>query len=48
MRSLTGMGGKIKRLKQLVDGSMNGRVVDGWKVALQQAPPQVVAGLLKE
>ena len=48
VRSLTGMGGKIKRLKQLVDGSMNGRVVDGWKVALQQAPPQVVAGLLKE
>ena len=48
MRSLTGMAGKIKRLKQLVDGSMNGRVVDGWKVALQQAPPQVVAGLLKE
>ena len=42
------MAGKVKRLKQLLDGSIDGRVVDGWKVALQQAPAQVVAGLLKE
>eukprot|EP01047_Picozoa_sp_COSAG01_P048764 COSAG01_NODE_4775_length_4751_cov_3.519132_2_plen_91_part_00 len=41
--NLTGVAGKVKRLRQLMDGSMYGRVVDGWKVALQQAPPQVVA-----
>eukprot|EP01051_Picozoa_sp_SAG22_P015782 SAG22_NODE_2119_length_2982_cov_1.743670_1_plen_994_part_11 len=48
VRSLAGMAFAVKRVRQLVDGSLDGRVVDGWETACQQAPSQVLASLVKQ
>lgn len=46
--TVAGMAFAVKRVRQLVDGSLDGRVVDGWETACQQAPSQVLASLLKQ